>query len=122
MKKQTTPKLSVETLKTRFVASVKTFKTKRDAVIDIGMDLKATKKVKREQLVKLLVDKKVCSESYAQTIVSLFWKTRGSTARPNNGKVRNPKAKALLAYAVKKYGKDASAILLAAYRLAKSGK
>jgi hypothetical protein len=110
-------KSELATLKSRFTKAVKSFKTGKERIADVGLEARKAG-VSRSELVAWA--KTVVSESWAQVCVSQFWAVKGKSARKGKaGRQAGPEAKALFAYAVKKYGKKAEAVLLAAYRLAK---
>lgn len=114
MKKQTTSKTA---LKSQFIAACKSFKSGKERIANVGLEAKKAG-VKRTELIDWA--KTVVSESWAQVCVSQFWPVAGKASRKGKaGRQAGPEAKALLAYAVKKYGKKAEVVLLAAYRLAK---
>lgn len=114
--KTTISKSELANLKAAFAKNCKSYVSRKDAVVDVGIELKKAG-VSRPELIKLAMT--VVSESYAHTIVSLFWANKSASSRKGvAGRSVSPDAKALLAYAVKKYGKRAQSLLLAASRLA----
>lgn len=110
---------AVKGLKTKFVAAVNVFRSKKDALVDVVTECKKAK-VKRDTLLEWAIETGI-SKAYAWGILAMAWplpKEGGKNDR-KQGRKASPKASELLAYAVKKYGKDAGTVLLAAYRLSK---
>lgn len=123
MKKQVVITAAVKGLKTKFVAAVNGFRSKKDALVDVTTECRKAK-VKREVLLEWAIETGI-SKAYAWAILAMAWPLpkEGGTNDRSQGRKASPKAAALLAYAVKQYGKDAGQVLLAAYRLSKkSGK
>ena len=107
------------TLKGRFTKAVKSFKSGKERIANVGLEARKAG-VKRSELIAWA--KTVVSDSWAQTCVSQFWPVATTSKASRKGKAGrkgNDAAKRLLAFAVKYYGKDAEKVLLAAYRLAK---
>jgi len=119
VKKQVVITAAVKGLKTKFVSAVNVFRSKKDALVDVVTECRKAK-VKRDTLIEWAIETGI-SKSYAWGIMAMAWplpKEGGKNDRAQ-GRKASPKAAALLAYAVKQYGKEAPVVLLAAYRLSK---